>query len=107
MLRRPLFTIRFDRLVLEHFNLIERKHHSLLRQTIDEQLSYEPLHETRNRKPLSQDTQSGATWELRCGPNNRFRIFYKVDLDAKIVFVSAVVVKIGNTLYAGEETFIP
>jgi mRNA-degrading endonuclease RelE of RelBE toxin-antitoxin system len=41
---------------------------------IDQQLSYEPLTETRNRKPLRTPTLSA--WELRVGA---YRIFYDVE----------------------------
>jgi mRNA-degrading endonuclease RelE of RelBE toxin-antitoxin system len=45
-----------------------------------------------------------ATWELRCGPDNRFRIFYDVDFESRIVYVLAIGIKDRNRLFiAGEE----
>lgn len=46
------FEIIFTRPVIQHLAAIDRKYHSLIRSTIEEQLSYEPELETRNRKPL-------------------------------------------------------
>ena len=105
MPRSPSYDIQFDKLALDHMDLIEPKFDSLIQTTIEEQLPFEPLVETRNRKRLARDTVTGATWEVRCGPNNRFRIFYKVDVEEGVVLVIAIVIKVGNVLYAGRERF--
>jgi hypothetical protein len=49
--RRP-FAIVYDPQVKVHLRVIEAKHHSLVRDTIAQQLLYDPDVETRNRKPL-------------------------------------------------------
>jgi hypothetical protein len=67
----------------------------------DEQLSYMPERETRNRKPLERLTSFGATWELRFGANNRFRVFYEVNAAEQIVEILAIGVKEGNRLLVG------
>jgi hypothetical protein len=82
---------------------IERKYHPLIRSTIEEQLLFEPETETRNRKPLRQPVALGATWELRFGPDNRFRVLYAVDVDSRQVQVLAVGIKEGNRLLIGGE----
>ncbi len=69
------FEIIFTRPVIQHLAVIDRKYHSLIRSTIEEQLTYEPEVETRNRKPLRPPSQLSATWELRLGSNNEFRVF--------------------------------
>jgi mRNA-degrading endonuclease RelE of RelBE toxin-antitoxin system len=98
------FTIVFDPQVTQHLRAIESKHHSLIRETIDQQLQFEPDVETRNRKPLQQPAAFGATWELRLGPNNRFRVLYEFDLDRREVQILAIGIKEGNRLFvAGEE----
>ncbi len=56
---------------------IDRKHHAVIRDSLLEQLTHEPLVQTRNRKPLDPAI-FGATWELRCGPQNRYRVLYEV-----------------------------
>ena len=101
----PLFEIAFDELAIEHLDLIENRHLPLIRKAIETQLRFEPSIETRNRKPLREPTNIGATWELRCGPNNRFRVFYDVHLDTQIVVVLAIAVKIRNELWIGRERF--
>ncbi len=84
-----------------HLREIERKHHSLIRKTIVKQLQFEPDAETRNRKPLQRPVAFEATWEIRFGPHNRFRVFYEVDRTHRKVHVLAVGVKRGNWLFIG------
>ena len=52
MTRRRRFTILFAPETLAHLDVIERKDHRLIRQTIEKQLSFLPGQVTRNRKPL-------------------------------------------------------
>jgi mRNA-degrading endonuclease RelE of RelBE toxin-antitoxin system len=61
---------------------------------IKEQLLYEPMKETRNRKKLRDNLF--APWELRVG---RYRIFYQVDNDIVTVIVISVGMKKHNILY--------
>jgi hypothetical protein len=104
MARRRPFAIIYDPAVYEHVDAIEKRYHPLIRRTIQEQLTYEPLTETRNRKPLLPNAEIDADWELRFGPANRFRVFYTVDLDRHEVDILALGVKRGNRLFvAGEE----
>jgi len=99
------FEIVFDELAIEHLDSVENKHLSLIRNAIQTRLRFEPNIETRNRKPLREPTTIGATWELRCGPNNRFRIFYDVHPEARIVVVLAIAVKVRDQLWIGKERF--
>src|SRR5438128_4778951 len=104
MAKRPKFTLSFAPQAVEHMDQIASKYHGLLRRTINEQLTYTPTKETRNRKPLDQPAPFGASWELRCGPDNRFRVFYDVDAAEEVVQVLAIGVKDRNRLLiAGEE----
>ena len=58
----------------------------------------------RNRKPLRQPAPFEATWEIRFGPNNRFRVLYGIDEKLRQVQIQAIGVKEGNRLsIAGEE----
>ncbi len=91
---------------MEHLELIESKYDSIIRQAIERQLRFEPYIETRNRKPLRAASTLGATWELRCGPHNRFRIFFDIDLDAHLVIVLAIAVKDRNELWIGKERLV-
>ena len=74
MARKQPFSLIFDPEVKQHLCAIEAKYHSLIRTTIEEQLRFEPETETRNRKPLQRPAALGATWELRFGPDNCFRL---------------------------------
>ena len=90
--------------VKEHLKAIERKYYGLIRREIEVQLQFEPEVETRNRKPLRRAVAFEAEWELRFGPNSRFRVFYEVDRDARAVYILAIGVKIRDRLtIAGEE----
>jgi hypothetical protein len=73
----------------------------LIRAAVEEQLRFEPEIETRNRKPLQRPIAWGATWELRFGPDNRFRVFYRVDHDGRPVHVLAAGIKDRNRLFVG------
>jgi hypothetical protein len=76
----------------------------LIRSAIKEQLEFEPERVTRNRKPLERPIELGARWELRLGPDNRFRVFYRVDVARGHVRILAICVKERNRLYiAGQE----
>src|SRR5229473_4526204 len=103
MAKRSKFTLSFAPEAIEHLDLIEPKYHGLLRRTIKEQLTHTPTDETRNRKPLDQPAPFEASWELRFGPENRFRVFYDVDSASQGVQVLAIGVKDRNRLLIGGE----
>jgi mRNA-degrading endonuclease RelE of RelBE toxin-antitoxin system len=105
MVRSPKFTLVFAPQVIKHLDGIESKYHGLLRQIIKEQLTHTPNDETRNRKPMESPAPFAATWELRCGPQNRFRVLYDVDLEAGTVSVLAIGVKDRNRLVIGNEEY--
>ena len=105
MPRQPRFTLVFAPEALEHLDQIERKHHRLLERAITEQLAHTPDRETRNRKPLRPPAPFGASWELRCGPDNRYRVLYEVNPDERSVSVLAIGIKEGNRLLMGGEEF--
>lgn len=89
--------------VKKHLSAIDRKYHSLIRQTIETQLSYEPEVETKNRKSVIQPFLYDATWEIRFGPKNCFRVFYEVDRNELVVSILAIGEKQGNRLMIGGE----
>jgi hypothetical protein len=71
--------------------------------TLQEQLRFEPGTETTNRKPLQQPALFEAQWELRFGPDNRFRAFYEIDHESRKVYILALAVKERNRLLIGGE----
>ncbi len=104
MVKKQPFALIYDREVTGHPAAIEPKYHSLIRSAIEEQLRFEPETTTRNRKQLERPLDRGARWELRLGPDNRFRVFYRVDAEQRQVRILAIAVKERNRLFlAGEE----
>ena len=101
---RP-FALVYAAEVKQHLRVIDAKYHSLIRSEIEAQLTYEPDVETHNRKPLQRPMTLGADWELRLGPDNRFRVFYEVEEseETRQVSVLAVGVKDRNRLVIGGE----
>lgn len=89
--------------IADHLNAIDVKYHALILRKIDEQLEFEPAVETRNRKPLRTPAAFSAQWEVRFGPQNRFRVLYAVDEERAAVHVLAVGEKRRNRLMIGGE----
>jgi hypothetical protein len=53
---------------------------------------------------LRQPAPFEATWEIRFGPNNRFRVLYAIDEKRRDVQIQAIGLKEANRLLvAGEE----
>ena len=87
-----------------HLRAIEAKYYSLIREKIEEQLSFEPGTESRNCKPLRQPAAFEATWELRFGPDNRFRVLYDIDRENQQVRILAIGEKKRSRLFvSGQE----
>jgi len=107
MPRRPRFQVVFAPEVLAHLDAIQRSDHKLIQAALEEQLSSVPEQATRNRKPLERSAPFGATWELRLGPANRFRVFYDIDFPTRSVQVLAIGVKQRTKLFIGGEEFEP
>lgn len=105
MARKPPFALVYADEVKGHLRAIENKYHSLVQSEIEDQLTHEPDVETRNRKPLKRPIALGADWELRLGPDNRFRVCYQVNTDRREVRILAVGVKERSLLFIGGEEF--
>lgn len=89
--------------VKEHLKAIDMQYHAQIRGAIEERLSFEPDRETRNRKPLGNSVLWEDAWELRCGGQNRFRVFYQIDQETAEVRILAIGVKDRNELIIGKE----
>ena len=48
-----------------------------------------------------------SSWELRCGPANRFRVFYEIARCTRQVWVLAIGVKDRDRLFIAGEEFEP
>ena len=103
MSRRQPYTLIYARGVTKHLNSIDAKYDSVIREKIEEQLRFEPNVETKNRKPLRQPAPFGAEWEIRFGPDNRFRVLYDIDREQRAVQIAAIGQKVGNRLIVGGE----
>lgn len=79
------FSLVYTHAFRRQVQLVPAKYLSLIRKTLEEQLKYQPLVKTRNRKPLQKPLAFEAEWELRLGPDNRFRVFCRVHGEAVIV----------------------
>lgn len=64
-------------------------------------LRFEPCVETRNRKPLRPPAPFAAQWEIRFGPDNRFRVLYDIDEEQNAVEIVAIGETVGNRLVIG------
>jgi hypothetical protein len=100
------FRLVYDTEFIAQVRFIERKYHSLIRTTIEQQLIFDPDIETRNRKTLSRETGFGARWELRFGDDNELRVFYSVYPENVEVHILAVGIKIRERLYIGGKEVI-
>jgi mRNA-degrading endonuclease RelE of RelBE toxin-antitoxin system len=98
-------TLIYDIEVRRHLARIDRKFHSLIREKIEQLLSDEPDRETRNRKPLSRPSALGTAWELRFGPDNRVRVFYRTNQELRQVYILAIGVKGRSRLVIGGQEF--
>lgn len=104
MARRQPYILIYARGVTKHLKSIDAKYDSLIREKIEEQLQFEPNVETKNRKPLRQPAPFAAQWEIRFGPDNRFRVLYDIDEENRAVQIVAIGEKEGNRLIVdGEE----
>jgi hypothetical protein len=101
MPKQKRFTLVYPPIVKQHLKFIEAKYYSLIRESIEAQLQFEPDVETRNRKPLKHPVVFGAKWEIRFGADNRLRVFYRVDYDQRQVVILAIGEKVGNRLLIG------
>jgi mRNA-degrading endonuclease RelE of RelBE toxin-antitoxin system len=102
---RSAYVLIYDPEIVQHLKAVDHKYYSLIQRTIEQRLRYEPATETRNRKPLRRPSTFGIAWELRFGPDNRFRVFYRTEQSTREVHILAIGVKIGSRLFIGEEEF--
>ena len=92
------FEIEFTRRAANHIRGFRKFEQNIIIDAIEEQLQYNPNHETRNKKHLGGSELSD--WELRV---RKYRIFYDIILenDIKAVKIKAVGFKEHNILYIG------
>jgi mRNA-degrading endonuclease RelE of RelBE toxin-antitoxin system len=93
------YRIEYSRDAEEHLRMLTVRQQAIVLDTVDEQLSYQPTAETRNRKPMRPNPL--APWELRIGT---LRVYYDVEHDPEdVVLVRAIGVKDRNRIRVGRE----
>lgn len=93
------FDIVFTPESLEDLRPFRKGEQTRIIEAIEEQPSYEPNNETRNRKRLRPN--QAAEWALRI---DRFRVFYDIEESVHLVKVEAIGHKRGSRLFVrGEE----
>ena len=85
------FTIEYAESVGDDLTRLRAYERAQILDTVEEQLTYTPTQETRNRKPLfgliPPWEHVEPVWELRIG---EYRIFYDVDEAVSVVTVRAI-----------------
>lgn len=85
------YSIAFSKISLSHLKSFTAREQNIIRDTLIEQLSYEPTIPTKNRKEMRPNWL--AVWELRIGD---FRVYYDVDEEESIVDIRAIGIKERN-----------
>ena len=81
----------------DHLKELTARQRTSVLDTVDEQLTYEPAVETRNRKPMRPNPV--APWELRIG---KLRVYYDVEeVPVRKVIVLAIGIKDRNMVRIG------
>ena len=83
----------------DHLRTMPVRQQRIVLDAVDEQLTYQPVTETRNRKPMRPNPL--APWELRIG---NLRVYYDVEEDPQhVVLVRAIGVKERRRVRIGRE----
>ena len=91
--------------VYSQFRAISPHEQLVILDAIECLLADKPMTQTPKRQPLRIPETVGATWELRCGEHNQYRVFYDVDSAAGIVVILALGIKKQDRLTIDEEEF--
>jgi mRNA-degrading endonuclease RelE of RelBE toxin-antitoxin system len=93
------YQIEYSQEAIDHLRCLTARQRSLVFDAVDEQLTYEPTVETRNRKLMRPNPL--AVYELRI---QNLRVYYDVEeTPEKIVVIRAGGQKIRNKVYLGEK----
>ena len=81
----------------DHLGLLTRRQQTIIVDSVEQQLTRQPLAETRNRKPMRPNPL--APWELRIG---NLRVYYEVMEEAEArVHILAIGIKERNRVRVG------
>lgn len=91
------YRIEYSPDVENHLRALPAHQRSMVLDTIDVQLTYQPLVKTRQRKPMRPNPL--APWELRIGD---LRVYYDVaQFPEAVVFIRAIGIKDHNIVRIG------
>lgn len=83
----------------EHFQALTTRQQTIVLDTVERQLQYQPTIETINRKPMRPNPI--APWELRIGD---LRVYYDIEDEPEhAVYIRAVGIKERNKVKIGKE----
>jgi mRNA-degrading endonuclease RelE of RelBE toxin-antitoxin system len=84
-----------------HLRYLTARQQAIVLDTVDEQLMYQPIVETKNRKPMRLNLL--APWELRIGD---LRVYYDVEEEPEaVVYINAVGIKERNQVCIAGEVY--
>ena len=92
------YTILYPEDFKKQLDYIDRKYWKLIKENIEKYLLFEPDIKTKNRKPLSK-LPVDSIWEIRFGPKNIFRVFYKCYPELKEVWILSIGYKEKDKLF--------
>jgi mRNA-degrading endonuclease RelE of RelBE toxin-antitoxin system len=92
------YRIEYSPETSNHFRFLTARQRSIVFDSVDEQLTYEPTVETRNRKRMRPNPL--ASWELRIGD---LRVYYDVVDKPPTVMILAIGIKRRNRVYISGE----
>lgn len=95
-----MFELIFTKSALKDLTYFRKSGQVLIVENTEKHLVYEPLVETKNRKPLRPNDL--AKWELRI---QKYRVFYDADAEEMSVKIKIVGWKKHNVLYIRNREF--
>jgi len=94
-----LYRIEYSPEAEDHFRALSARQQRIVLDTVNRQLAFQPMMETRRRKPMRPNPV--APWELRIGD---LRVYYDVEEEPQaVVYVRAVGIKQRNRVRIGKE----
>lgn len=89
-----MFQIKFTEDAIEDLRRFKKVERKQIVTELESGLTHEPAVETRDRKRLRPNQL--AEWELRI---DRFRVFFDIDQENRLIKIVAVGYKIGSRLF--------
>lgn len=95
------YRIQYSPTAEGHLRALTARQRANVFDAVDEQLAHDPAVQTRNRKPMRQN--SVAPWELRLGD---LRVYYDIqEATEKLVTVVAIGIKERNRILIGGQEY--